>query len=192
MTHTRQLQVYRIIVVGGPFHHSAIADYPQKTPRIKMSATISSTGGPIYFFREHEQPYGFLSQWFNAPFTAPSPDPDAEPMTFSTTEQYMMYQKAILFKDSDIADQIMLATTPAKQRSLGRKVKNFDRVVWDAHREEIVEEGNWNKFCSSKKGSKWKEMLVQTGNRELVEVGKASKLIRPMTNQVLKASPFDR
>ncbi|KAL8728400.1 MAG: hypothetical protein Q9166_005445 [cf. Caloplaca sp. 2 TL-2023] len=140
-----------------------------------MSATISSTGGPIFFFREHEHPYGFLSQWFDAAFTAPSPEPTAEPMAFSTTEQYMMYQKAILFKDTVVADQIMLAITPKEQKALGRKVKNFDGDVWNAHREKIVEEGNWHKFCSSKKGSQWKDMLVQTGERELVE-----------------ASPFDR
>ncbi|KAL8644743.1 MAG: hypothetical protein Q9226_007611 [Calogaya cf. arnoldii] len=140
-----------------------------------MSATISSTGGPVYFFREHEHPYGFLSQWFHAPFTAPPPDPDAEPMTFSTTEQYMMYQKAMLFNDVAVADQIMLAVTPKEHRSLGRKVKNFDGAVWEAQREMIVEAGNWNKFCNSKKGSKWRDMLLQTGDRELVE-----------------ASPFDR
>ncbi|KAL8799810.1 MAG: hypothetical protein Q9182_005605 [Xanthomendoza sp. 2 TL-2023] len=140
-----------------------------------MSATISSIGGPIYFFREHEHPYGFLSQWFDAPFNAPAPNPASELMTFGTTEQYMMYHKAILFKDTDIADQIMLATTPKEHKGLGRKVKNFDGDTWNAHREHIVEEGNWNKFCNSKMGSKWKDLLVQTGGRELVE-----------------ASPYDR
>ncbi|KAL8748849.1 MAG: hypothetical protein Q9199_008034 [Rusavskia elegans] len=140
-----------------------------------MSAIISSTGGPVYFFREHEHPYGFLSQWFDAPFTAPSPDLDAMPMTFRTTEQYMMYRKAVLFRDAKVADQIMLAITPKEHKSLGRKVKNFNGIVWDAHREEIVDEGNWSKFCSSKNGSKWRDMLLKTGDRDLVE-----------------ASPFDR
>ncbi|KAL8996275.1 MAG: hypothetical protein Q9169_004160 [Polycauliona sp. 2 TL-2023] len=137
-----------------------------------MSGTISSTGGPVYFFREYEHPYGFLSQWFNASFAAPTGNPDTEPMTFRTTEQYMMYQKAILFDDSKIADEIMLAKTPKEHKALGRKVENFDGDVWEAHREEIVEEGNWNKFCSSNKGSKYEVMLLETGDRELVEAGK--------------------
>lgn len=136
-----------------------------------MSSTISSTGGPIYFFREHEHPYGFLSQWYNTAFTAVSPDPDAAPMTFTTTEQYMMYHKAMLFNDREIADQIMLADTPKLQQALGRKVKNFDSETWNAHREKIVEEGNWNKFCNSKSGTTLRDMLVKTGKRELVEVG---------------------
>lgn len=142
-----------------------------------MSATIASTGGPIYFFREHEHPYGFLSQWFDAPFTAassssPDPDPDATPLTFRTAEQYMMYRKARLFGDAEIAAQIMLAITPKEHKALGRKVKNFDGTVWDANREGIVEEGNWSKFCSSKNGARWRDMLLETGDRDLVEVGK--------------------
>lgn len=157
-----------------------------------MSATISSTGGSIFFFREHEHPYGFLSQWFDAPFTAPAPDSTAEHVTFSTTEQYMMYQKAILFKDTGVADQIMLATTPKEHKRLGRKVENFDGHTWDVHREQIVEEGNWHKFCSSKMGSKWKDMLLQTGDRELVEVRKDYVLVACRADQHVKASPSDR
>ncbi|KAL8993786.1 MAG: hypothetical protein Q9188_007238 [Gyalolechia gomerana] len=134
-----------------------------------MSSTISSTGGPIYFFREHEHPYGFLSQWFEAPFTAPSPDSMAHPMTFRTTEQYMMYHKAILFNDPETGSRIMLADTPKEQKTLGRKVKGFDGETRNAHREKIVEEGNWNKFCNSKQGTKLINMLVGTGERELVE-----------------------
>ncbi|KAL9036266.1 MAG: hypothetical protein Q9180_004397 [Flavoplaca navasiana] len=140
-----------------------------------MSGNISSTGGPVYFFREYEHPYGFLSQWFDAPFTAPSGVPDPDSMTFKTTEQYMMYHKAILFDDADIAHQIMLAKLPKEHKALGRKVKNFNGDIWEAHRVQIVEQGNWNKFCSSNEGSKWRDMLRKTGDRELVE-----------------ASPFDR
>ncbi|KAI4157675.1 MAG: hypothetical protein L6R39_000626 [Caloplaca ligustica] len=142
-----------------------------------MSSTISSTGGPIYFFREHEHPYGFLSQWYNTAFTAVSPDPDAAPMTFTTTEQYMMYHKAMLFNDREIADQIMLADTPKLQQALGRKVKNFDSETWNAHREKIVEEGNWNKFCNSKSGTTLRDMLVKTGKRELVEASPVDRRV---------------
>lgn len=142
-----------------------------------MSSTICSSGGPVYFFREYEHPYGFLSQWFETSFTAPSPDKAGETMTFRTTEQYMMYHKAMLFKDPETADQIMLATTPRKQKALGRKVKNFDGKTWDAYREHIVEDGNWNKFCNSKEGTKLKDMLIGTGDRELVEVRPARELL---------------
>lgn len=91
-------------------------------------------------------------------------------MTFLTTEQYMMYQKAMLFKDKAIADQIMIEPEPFKQRALGRKVKGYTDKGWRANREKIVEEGNWWKFTHCKEGD-LKKMLLKTGDRELVEVG---------------------
>ncbi|KAK4697660.1 hypothetical protein P7C71_g438, partial [Lecanoromycetidae sp. Uapishka_2] len=131
------------------------------------SSTISSSGGPIFFWREYEEPYGFLSQWYPSAFKARPKEADEK--TFLTTEQYMMYHKAILFKDTEIADQIMIEPEPAKQRALGRKVKGYTDKGWKARREEIVEEGNWWKFTQYKEGN-LKQLLLETGERELVEV----------------------
>ncbi len=99
-----------------------------------------SAGGPIFFFREHEQPHGFLSQWYNSPFTAspPSTSMSEYSMAFLTTEQYMMYHKAIAFKDQEIADAIMLEPRPHEQKALGRKVKGFDNNIWNEKREQVV------------------------------------------------------
>ncbi|KAL8745718.1 MAG: hypothetical protein Q9190_002190 [Brigantiaea leucoxantha] len=135
-----------------------------------MSIVDTSASGPIFFFREYEQPYGFLSQWYECSFTAPSPNQAVDPMVFRTTEQYMMYHKAILFHDEDIAKEIMAATTPKKQKALGRKVRGFDGAIWNANRERIVEEGNWNKFSNSKEELQLKQLLLNTDQRELVEV----------------------
>ena len=65
--------------------------YP--TSAVQMSTSSLHDSEPIYFWRETEPEYGFLSQWFNAPFQAPSPGTDQghEAMAFNTTEQYMMY-----------------------------------------------------------------------------------------------------
>jgi ribA/ribD-fused uncharacterized protein len=135
--------------------------------------SISSTGDPIFFFREFDEPYGFLSQWYASTFTAPTPTSahnDAPRMTFSTTEQYMMYYKAIVFNDRDVADQIMLEQSPRKQKALGRKVKGFDHKKWDKEKEKIVEEGNWWKMTQPVQGD-MRRKLLETGSRELVEVG---------------------
>lgn len=94
-------------------------------------------------------------------------------MTFLTTEQYMMFQKAIVFNDLEIADKIMLEPNPEKQKALGRKVKNFDHKKWDKVKEQIVEDGNWWKFTQPKEGD-LRKMLLETGQRELVEVGLSS------------------
>ena len=81
----------------------------------------------------------------------------------------MMYHKAILFNDQKIADRIILESDPRKQKALGRKVQGFDEEMWNKHREEIVEEGNWWKFTQSKKGD-LKKLLLETVDRELIEV----------------------
>lgn len=48
--------------------------------------------GPVYFWREYEEPYGFLSQWYDSPF-------EVDGVTYASTEMWMMIQKARLFGD---------------------------------------------------------------------------------------------
>ena len=48
--------------------------------------------GPVYFWREFEEPYGFLSQWYECAF-------EHDGITYQHTEMWMMYQKAKLFGD---------------------------------------------------------------------------------------------
>lgn len=62
----------------------------------------------------------------------------------------MMYHKALLFTDTDIASKILREPEPKKQKALGRKVKGFNHKIWDEQKEAIVEEGNWWKFMSVK------------------------------------------
>lgn len=83
----------------------------------------------------------------------------------------MMYHKAMLFRDDETAAKIMAATKPSKQRALGREVRGFTGEVWEPNRERIVEEGNWNKFCHAKEEAGLNQKLLETGARELVEVG---------------------
>lgn len=50
----------------------------------------------------------------------------------------MMAEKARLFNDYEIAEEILQAKTPNQAKSLGRKVKNFDAQLWDEHKYEMV------------------------------------------------------
>lgn len=134
-----------------------------------MSSFISQEECPIYFWKETEQPYGYLSQWYNAPFTTPGFEIDSPPIHFKNTEQYMMFHKAILFQDHKTAAQILEALNPATQKSLGRKVQGFNKATWDFQKEKIVEAGNWFKF-SSEDNLVLKKLLLETGERELIEV----------------------
>ena len=85
---------------------------------------------------------------------------------FNCAEQAMMYLKAKLFKDDEIAAKILRAEDPGKQKALGQKVAGFDNVTWDAHKREIVLRINLAKFRQNK-GLRRK--LLQTGVKLLVE-----------------------
>ncbi|KAF9631567.1 hypothetical protein BFW01_g2429 [Lasiodiplodia theobromae] len=102
-----------------------------------MSSTILGSDAdksPIYFWREYDEPYGFLSQWYDCAF-------QHEGVTYRSAEMWMMMQKAKLFGDAAIANQMLAAPTPAEHKKLGRKVKNFNHDVWDERKWPHQEEG---------------------------------------------------
>jgi len=86
----------------------------------------------------------------------------------------MMYHKAMLFDDHEIAKKIMKTKNPAQHKALGRKVGGFTAEKWNAHKEKVVEEGNWWKFTSQNDGGALGKKLLETGERELVEVSGSS------------------
>ena len=108
---------------------------------------------------------GPFSQWHPSTFQARLL-PDFETMLFSHAEQYMMARKSVLFDDFDTLQLIMRADTPREQKELGRQVKNFDPVKWDANARDIVYEGNLAKFSQNQD---LKEYLLSSGDRYLVE-----------------------
>ncbi|MGF7048446.1 ribA/ribD-fused uncharacterized protein [Paenibacillus sp. DS2015] len=92
--------------------------------------------------------------------------------TFNCAEQYMMYEKAWLFGDEDIAHQILAAPSPEVQKQLGRKVAPFNQQMWTKHCKQIVHDGNYEKF---------------TQNEELL-----SKLLDTKGTTLVEASPLDQ
>lgn len=84
----------------------------------------------ILFWKPTEK-YGFLSNW-----SVHSIKEDTQ--VFKTAEHYVMYQKAMLMNDEETAKLIYRASTPFKAKQLGRLVKNFDPVIWDAEKMSIM------------------------------------------------------
>ena len=66
----------------------------KKTSKMAASTTSgdANSQGIIYFWREFEEPYGFLSQWYDDPF-------EVDGVTYQSAEMWMMIQKARLFGD---------------------------------------------------------------------------------------------
>ena len=100
-----------------------------------------------------------FSQWWGSPFTI-------EGVRYATTEHWMMAQKALLFANADIYQQIIAAKSPAEAKALGRQVRNFDEAVWNARRLAIVVRGNLEKF---RQHPDLQDFLLNTKDRILVE-----------------------
>ena len=99
-----------------------------------MSYSADTT---FYFFWS-----GTFSQWEPSSFKL-------DGKNFSSAEQYMMFQKAILFNDNDAAEKIMSTTDPKQQKAIGRLIKNYDDSIWINNRENIVYIGNKAKFSQN-------------------------------------------
>ena len=109
---------------------------------------------------------GPFSQWFRSKFSVGA-------MTFNCAEQFMMYKKAMMFKDIEIARKIMKSTNPKEHKALGRKVNNFNPKKWADESFEIVKEGNRTKFMQNPHLSK---ILQDTANTTLVEASPYDKI----------------
>lgn len=108
------------------------------------------------FFWRTESPF---SQWHPARFILNG-------ITFNCVEQYMMYAKAKLFGDEEMAKLILRAKSPIEQKKLGRQVKSFDRAKWESHCKQIVYDGNHAKFTQNED---LLQILLQTAGTTLVE-----------------------
>lgn len=100
-----------------------------------------------------------LSQWYVSPF-------EVDGIQYPTAEHWMMAGKARLFQDAEHLEQILAAEHPAAAKKLGRQVRGFDSEVWDAHRFDLVVEGNRHKFAQN---DALADYLRQSGQRVLVE-----------------------
>ena len=101
---------------------------------------LYNTNNQPFFFWKSTSPF---SNWHPSPFT------DDSGNKFPTNEHYMMWRKAVLFKDSEIANQILKCTDPKTAKSLGRSIKKFDPVIWNQHAQDIVYEGCILKFTQN-------------------------------------------
>ncbi len=102
---------------------------------------------------------GCLSQWYPGAF-------EVDGIRYPTAEHWMMAQKALLFDDNEVFQQICAAATAPEAKKLGRAVRNYQDEIWVAHRFEIVKTGNGHKFSQNEA---LRTFLLQTKQRVLVE-----------------------
>ena len=116
-----------------------------------------------YFFYETKHPF---SQWHKSEFIV-------DGVKFNSAEQYMMYGKALLFGDTEVADKILKSNNVREQKQLGRQVMNFNKETWDINAIDIVYKGNKNKFTQN---LDFQNLLISTKGKTIVEASPTDKV----------------
>lgn len=107
-----------------------------------------------------------FSNWFLGQFTV-------KEQVFNCGEQYMMYAKAMFFKDPVTAAKILAEKEPRKQKALGREVKNFDQKVWDEVNKALVFNGLLEKFTQVPAA---KKVLIASERKTIIEASPPDKI----------------
>lgn len=104
-------------------------------------------------------PYGEFSNWYLSKFTLKG-------VSFISSEQALMYLKAIMFKDEELASKILEETNQRVIKDLGRQVKNYDDKVWSNNRWNVMVNILKAKFSQNER---LKELLLNTGEVDIYE-----------------------
>lgn len=120
----------------------------------------------VVCFHNPEEINGFLSNWYLSDFCV-------DKISYSSMEQYMMYQKALLFHDMEIAEQILNTSNVGKIKALGRSVQHYEDGVWNGMRQIIVYQGLSQKF---QQNIELKEKLLATQEHLLAECAVQDKI----------------
>ena len=113
----------------------------------------------IICFHNPEEENGYLSNWYLSDFVYRGTE-------FSSMEQFMMYHKAVVFSDENIAKQIMRISDVGRIKELGRMIGNYNDTVWSGLRQIIIFRGLMEKFGQN---PELKEKLLSTGTSILAE-----------------------
>jgi ribA/ribD-fused uncharacterized protein len=85
----------------------------------------------------------------------------------------MMYCKALFFHDPASGALIMASKDPAGQKTMGRKIKGWDKYLWRQVCERVAFEGNWWKYYGNET---WRDVLMGTGDRQICEASKVDRI----------------
>ena len=92
----------------------------------------------IYFWSD----YDYLSNFYPSKFIVDN-------YIYRFNEEYIMRQKALLFKDYNSEVLIRTAQTPYQIKKIGRNIINFNETIWLENRDRILYEGLMEKFLQN-------------------------------------------
>ncbi len=120
----------------------------------------------VICFHNPDEINGYLSNWYLSDFTK-------DGILYTSMEQYMMHQKAVLFHDTEIAQQILAVSDVGKIKALGRAVREYNDVLWGGLRQIIVYQGLAEKFAQN---AALRDQLLATQDHVLAECAVQDKI----------------
>ena len=115
---------------------------------------------PVLFYSHTSGEFACFSNFYRSRLV------DDKGTAFCCTEQWLMWNKAVVFNDAERARLIMETTDPAEIKALGRLVVGFDEAVWARHREDVMVRGLLLKF---RQNPALRAKLLSTGVRPIAE-----------------------
>ena len=131
----------------------------KKAGMIKDKLKVADQEVDAVFFHKPSEPNCYLSNWYLSPF-------DLDGIHYTSVEQYIMYQKCVIFGDLPSAKAILATDDPQKQQSIGQKAKGFIGNVWAGQRQFVAVRGLLAKFSQNED---LKKKLLDTEDAWLVE-----------------------
>ena len=143
-----------LVILGKKYYTSDLGNLPSDLSSFHAS---SNTENPNVhaFFGELTPFSNFHPASFNVKGTQ-----------YFCSEQYIQEQKALLFKDKNTADKIMISSTALECKEYGKQVKGYKEDIWKEQAEQLCTPGILAKFQSHQCLA---DMLQSTGNQQIVE-----------------------
>ena len=138
---------------------SETLDSLKKAGKAPDTLKIGNRDVDAYYFHKPEEPNGFLSNWYPSSF-------ELEGIHYSSAEQYIMYQKCILFGDEATAKKVLATDDVAEQQKLGRTASGYVDKVWAGMRQLVALKALRAKFSQN---NDLKKKLLDTEDAFLVE-----------------------
>ena len=91
---------------------------------------------------------------------------DVNGVKYNSGEQWLMAQKADLFKDNATLEKIMNSTDPVHIKALGRNIQNYKEEVWYKEAPALMQQGLEAKFIQNQKLG---TLLKETGTKLIIE-----------------------
>ncbi len=145
-----------------------MSDHPRSADELTRALDQGRRFKYVYFWghRGSGVSASCFSQWWPAAFKVGG-------FRFATAEHYMMWRKATLFGDDEVAAKVLTASHPKQAKDFGRQVRGFSQAAWEAARYEIVVAGNTAKFSQHPELGRF---LAGTGQRVLVEASPVDRV----------------